>query len=174
MVTTFARYDLSGRVCPDARHDPSAPPQPAAVPRSKIAVIFSEAFQDAKEGISRFIATINKLNAEFQPIQNELNQTAQRLKALQEEVQEDAAEARLPRLHSRFRRRSISLIRRRRLTTAKVKTRSLNYKASRELLLMPLQEDVGKALDAFGKANGITLILDGTQVPLVYAPTPST
>src|ERR1700752_1958395 len=66
---------------------PPAAPQPAAVPRSKIAVIFSEAFQDQKTGIARFIATINKLNAEFQPIQNELNQTAQRLKAMQEEVQ---------------------------------------------------------------------------------------
>ncbi len=64
----------------------SAPPQTAAVPRSKIAVIYSGAFQDAKEGITRFAATVTKLNAEFQPLQNELNQTAQRLNALQEEI----------------------------------------------------------------------------------------
>jgi Skp family chaperone for outer membrane proteins len=44
-----------------------------------------------------------------------------------------------------------------------------NYQQRRGALLMPLQEDVGKALDAFGKANGITMIIDGTQVPLVYA-----
>src|SRR5688572_19841685 len=65
---------------------PSAPPQTAAVPRSKIAVIYSGAFQDAKECITRFAATVTKLNAEFQPIQTELNQTAQRLNALQEEI----------------------------------------------------------------------------------------
>ena len=64
----------------------SAPPQTATVPRSKIAVIYSGAFQDAKEGISRFAATVTKLNAEFQPVQNELNQTAQRLNAMQEEI----------------------------------------------------------------------------------------
>jgi len=43
-----------------------------------------------------------------------------------------------------------------------------NYARRRGELLGPLQEDVGKALDAFGKAHGIMMILDGSQVPLVY------
>src|SRR5260221_13829121 len=67
---------------------PQAPAtQPAAnVPVSKMAVIYSEAFQDPKIGIARFIATLNKLNAEFQKVQDELTQTAQRLTALQTEI----------------------------------------------------------------------------------------
>src|SRR6185436_11270137 len=64
---------------------PAAPQNPA-IPRSKIAVIYSGAFQDPKEGIARFAATINKLNAEFLSIQNDLNQTSQRLRALQDEI----------------------------------------------------------------------------------------
>jgi Skp family chaperone for outer membrane proteins len=44
-----------------------------------------------------------------------------------------------------------------------------SYERRRVELLTPLQEDVGKALDAFGKAHGITMILDGSQIPLVYA-----
>ena len=44
-----------------------------------------------------------------------------------------------------------------------------NYARRRVELLAPLQEDVGKALDGFGKAHGITMILDGSQLPLVYA-----
>jgi Skp family chaperone for outer membrane proteins len=34
---------------------------------------------------------------------------------------------------------------------------------------MPLQQDIGKALEAFAKARGITVIVDGSQVPFVYA-----
>jgi Skp family chaperone for outer membrane proteins len=45
----------------------------------------------------------------------------------------------------------------------------VNYARRRTELLTPLQNDVGKALDGFGKAHGITMILDGSQLPLVYA-----
>ena len=34
---------------------------------------------------------------------------------------------------------------------------------------MPLQQDIGKALEVFAKARGITVIVDGSQVPVVYA-----
>src|SRR5438093_10374804 len=53
---------------------------------AKIAVIYSGAFQDPKAGIARYVTVITKVNAEFQPIQNELNQTAARLKALEAEI----------------------------------------------------------------------------------------
>src|SRR5262249_4093025 len=56
------------------------------VPPTKIAVIFSADFQDPKSGISRYIVTMNKLNAEFQPIQSELNATKQRLNQQQTEI----------------------------------------------------------------------------------------
>jgi Skp family chaperone for outer membrane proteins len=32
-----------------------------------------------------------------------------------------------------------------------------------------LQQDIGKALETFAKARGITVIVDGSQVPVVYA-----
>ena len=32
-----------------------------------------------------------------------------------------------------------------------------------------LQDEIGKALEVFAKARSITLIIDGTQVPMVYA-----
>ncbi|HEX3083428.1 MAG TPA: OmpH family outer membrane protein, partial [Pyrinomonadaceae bacterium] len=44
------------------------------------------------------------------------------------------------------------------------------YQQRRNALLGPLQEDVGKALDVFAKAHGITLVIDGSQVPgVIYA-----
>jgi Skp family chaperone for outer membrane proteins len=32
-----------------------------------------------------------------------------------------------------------------------------------------LQEDIGRALEVFAKARNINVIIDGTQVPLIYA-----
>ena len=44
------------------------------------------------------------------------------------------------------------------------------YQKRRQELFGPLQDDVGKALDAFAKARGITMILDGSQVQgILYA-----
>jgi Skp family chaperone for outer membrane proteins len=146
----------------------SAPPQTAAVPRTKIAVIYSGAFQDAKEGITRFSATITKLNAEFQPVQNELNQTAQRLNALQEEIKKMQQGA-TPATPQQIQVKINQFDEQKKAYERKGEDARLNYQRRRGELLMPLQEDVGKALDAFGKANGITMIIDGTQVPLVYA-----
>ncbi len=147
----------------------SAPPQTAAaVPRSKIAVIYSGAFQDAKEGITRFAATVTKLNAEFQPIQNELNQTAQRLNALQEEIKKMQGGA-TPATPQQIQAKIEQFDTQKKAYDRKGEDARLNYQRRRGELLMPLQEDVGKALDVFGKANGITMIIDGTQVPLVYA-----
>ena len=34
---------------------------------------------------------------------------------------------------------------------------------------MPLQEEIGKSLEAFAKARGINVIIDAARVPLLYA-----
>jgi outer membrane protein len=43
------------------------------------------------------------------------------------------------------------------------------YAKRRQDIFMPLQQDIAKALEAFAKARGITVIVDASQVPLVYA-----
>ena len=43
------------------------------------------------------------------------------------------------------------------------------YAKRRQDIFGPLQQDIGKALEAFAKARGITVIVDGSQVPVVYA-----
>jgi outer membrane protein len=43
------------------------------------------------------------------------------------------------------------------------------YNKRRSDIFTPLQQDIGKALEAFAKARGITVIVDGSQVPVVYA-----
>src|SRR6267378_1056797 len=80
--TTFAQG-------PGAQPKPQTPPvqtSAAAVPVSKIAVIFSEEFQDPKAGIARFATTLRKLNGEFADRQKKLDDMAVRIKQLPDEI----------------------------------------------------------------------------------------
>jgi len=149
---------------------PTRPPAPvtrpvvANVPVSKVAVIYSEAFQDEKNGIARFVVLINKLNGEFQTTQNELSQTAQRLKQLQADISKSAA---LP--PAQIQAKIDQLDAQKKAYQRRGEDAQASYQKRRQELLAPLQDDVGKALDAYAKAHGITIIIDGSQVPLVYA-----
>lgn len=163
-LASFSAAQAQGTGAP-AR--PPAAQTAAPVPMSKIAVVFSGEFQDAKTGIARFSALVTKLNAEFQPVQNEINQTMQRLKTLEDEI------TNLRRTGSatpaQIQAKIEQLDQQKKDYQRKGEDAQANYQRRRAELLMPLQQDVGKALDAFGKARGITMILDGSQVPLVYA-----
>ena len=138
------------------------------VPAGKIAVIYSEAFQDPKDGISKFAATINKLNAEFKPIQDDLTQAAARLRTLQEEINrlQQGNPAATP---QQIQTKIDQFDEQKKAYDRKGEDAKANYARRRGELFAPLQEDIGKALDAFGKAHGIMMILDGSQLPLVYA-----
>ena len=140
----------------------------APVPGGKIAVIYSEAFQDPTNGIARFAAVVNKLNAEFKPVQDELTQTAARLRTMQDEINkmQQGTPAATP---QQIQAKIDQFDTQKKEYDRKGEDAKANYARRRGELLGPLQEDVGKALDTFGKAHGITMILDGSQVPLVYA-----
>jgi Skp family chaperone for outer membrane proteins len=135
---------------------------------AKIAVIYSEAFQDPKDGIAKFAATITRLNAEFKPVQDELTQTAARLRTMQDEINRMQAgtPAATP---QQIQAKLDQFDEQKKAYDRKGEDAKTNYARRRAELLTPLQEDVGKALDAFGKAHGIMMILDGSQVPLLYA-----
>src|ERR1700741_1279743 len=60
--------------------------QTGSVPVGKIAVIFSEAFQDSKQGITKFTVIQNQLNTEFKKAQDDLDAAAQKVRSLQDEI----------------------------------------------------------------------------------------
>lgn len=144
-----------------------AAPQSAtvAVPDSKMAVIYSDAFLDPKSGIARFNSLLGNLNREFQPRQTELTTLQQRIDQLTKEINDQRAVAspqslqqkqdQLDQLKKDFQRKG--------------EDAESAYNRRRQEIFSPLQEDIGKALEAFAKARGITVIVDGSQVPMVYA-----
>jgi Skp family chaperone for outer membrane proteins len=144
----------------------TAPAQSTAnVPESKIALIYSDAFLDAKTGIGRFTTLINNLNREFQPRQTELTSLQGKIQALTDDITKTAAVAdpktialkqeQLDQAKKDFQRKG--------------EDAQAAYNKKRTEMFSPLQEDIGKALEAYAKAHNINVIIDGSQVPLVYA-----
>jgi outer membrane protein len=143
-----------------------APTQSTAnVPESKIALIYSDAFLDAKAGIGRFTTLINNLNREFQPRQTELQTLQQKIQTLTDDIAKTVSVAdpktiatkqeQLDQLKKDFQRKG--------------EDAQAAYNKRRTELFTPLQDDIGKALEAYAKTHNINVIIDGSQVPLVYA-----
>ena len=139
------------------------------VPVGKIAVIFSEAFQDPKQGIAKFSVIQNQLNGEFKKPQDDLTAAAQRVQALQDEItklQSSTATVDPKTMQAKVNQ----LDQLKKDSQRKLEDTQAAFTKRRTDLLTPLQDDVGKALDAFAKAHGITLIIDGSQTPgVIYA-----
>jgi Skp family chaperone for outer membrane proteins len=176
IVRSFAAVALLSivaAVSASAQQKPAAPTAgpPAtqqaavAVPDSKMAMIYSDAFLDPKNGIARFNSLLTTLNREFQPRQTDLQNLQTRINTLTKEINDTqtvaAPEAirtkrdQLEQLNTEFKR--------------KAEDAEGAYNKRRQDIFMPLQQDIAKALEVFAKARGITVIVDGSQVPVVYA-----
>jgi Skp family chaperone for outer membrane proteins len=147
---------------------PAAQPQAAAsvaVPDSKMALIYSDMFLDPKTGIARFNSLLSTLNREFQPRQTDLTNLQNRINTLTKEIndtQNVADPAALRQKRDQLEQAQLDFKR-------KGEDAEAAYNKRRQEIFFPLQKDIGTALEAFAKARGITVIVDGSQVPVVYA-----
>jgi outer membrane protein len=144
---------------------PATPQTAASVPESKIALIYSDAFLDSKTGIARFNSLVTTLNREFQPRQTELTTMQQRIQTLTDDIQKTAAVADPKTLQSK----QDQLDQLKRDFQRKGEDAQAAYNSRRKEIFTPLQDDIGKALEVYAKAHNINVIIDGSQVPLVYA-----
>ena len=144
---------------------PTSAQSAGTVPESKMALIYSDAFLDAKTGIGRFNTLVTTLNREFQPRQTELQTLQQRIQTLTDDITKTAPVAdpkttqakqeQLDQLKKDYQRKG--------------EDAQSAYNKRRTEMFQPLQDDIGKALELFAKQRNITVIIDGSQVPLVYA-----
>src|SRR5215510_2974806 len=144
---------------------PAAAPQTVAIPDSKMAMIYSDAFLDPKTGIARFSSLLGTLNREFQPRQAELQARQTRINTLAKEI-DDTQNVAAP---DSIRQKRDQLAQLQTEFKRKGEDAEAAYSKRRQEIFTPLQQDIGKALEAFAKARGITVIVDGSQVPVVYA-----
>ena len=155
-----------------AQTRPAAPATTPAttgnVPESKIALIYSDAFLDAKTGIGRFNTLITTLNREFQPRQTELQGMQTRIQTLTNEVsQAQAAQSVVDPKSIQAKIDQLETLKKE--YQRKGEDAQAAYNKRRTEMFSPLQEDIGKALEAYAKSHNIHVIIDGSQVPLVYA-----
>lgn len=140
------------------------------VPMSKMAVIYSQMFLDPKAGIQKFAALVAKLNGEFQKQKDELSQMQVRAQALQAEISKlQGAPAGTPIDQKSLQAKISQLEELKKDATRKGEDAQAGYDRRRGELFQPLQEEIGRALEVFAKARGITLIIDIAQVPVIYA-----
>ena len=146
---------------------PASQPQAAnvPVPDSKMALIYSDMFLDPKTGIARFNSLLTTLNREFQPRQTELTGLQTKITTLTKEIN-DTQNVADP---NAIRQKKEQLDNAQLDLKRKAEDAEALYNKRRQEIFMPLQKDIGTALEAFAKARGITVIVDGSQVPVVYA-----
>ena len=130
-----------------------------------MALIYSDAFLDPKTGIARFNALMTTLNREFQPRQTEITQLQQKITQLQDDIEKTRAVADPKTIQQKM----DQLDQLKKDYQRKGEDAQAAYNKRRGEVFQPLQDDIGKALEVYAKAHGITVIIDASQVPLVYA-----
>lgn len=140
---------------------PTAPSNAAvSVPDSKVALIDSSAFADEKQGILKFVSALKRVNDEFRPRQTELQNLQQQIEKATTDLQKAAPvqdakvtqqqQEKIAQMEKDYKRKG--------------EDAQAAFNKRLEDVLGPIYEDIGKALDGFAKARGITLILDVTKI----------
>ncbi|MDT7603314.1 MAG: outer membrane protein [Acidobacteriota bacterium] len=150
---------------------PAARPQPAATTTAppsltgKLAVIDSGAFADEKAGINRVVNAMKNINAQFQPLNTELQGMQNRYNALLDEIQKTGAVAD-PKTLAAKQEQADQL---KRDMERKAQDAQVALEKRRGEVLGPLQEDVYNALQTYAQQRGISLVIDMNRVPVLYA-----
>ena len=148
-----------------------APSAPATVnlPNGRMAVIYTDAFLDPKTGIAKFNSALTKLNDEFKKAKDDLVALTTRSQNLETEINKlrEAPEG-TPIDQRSLQAKIDQLDQMKKDIQRKGEDAQAAYTKRRQELFNPLQDEIGRALEAFAKARGINVIVDAAQVPLLY------
>jgi outer membrane protein len=149
-----------------ARPQPAAPAQGGATASAaRIAIIDTSAFSDEKQGIARVVNAMKTVDAQFQPVRTEVQGMQTRYQSLVDDINKtrDIAD---PKTISAKVDQADTL---KRDIERKAQDAQLEIKKRMDTVLGPLQEDVYNSLQAFAQQRGISIIIDASRVPLIYA-----
>ena len=137
---------------------------------SKMGVIYTDVFLDQKTGIAKFNSVVAKLNGEFQKVKDEITQMQTRAQTLEAEITKlREAPPGTPIDQKSLQAKIDQLDQLKKDIQRRGEDAQASYNRRRQELFTPLQDEIGKALEVFAKARGINVIIDGAQVPLLYA-----
>lgn len=137
-----------------------APTQTGSLPETKIALVNTDEFADEKTGITRLVAAMKRVDGEFQPRRSELQTLQQQI----EKATADLTKAQ-PLQDARVSQQQADKIEGMKTEfKRKGEDAQAAYQKKLQDVLGPIYDDLGKALDTYAKAHGITLILDVTKI----------
>jgi len=169
-ISAVAQRPTAPAAQPTPAPSAAAPATAAQLPTAKMAVIYTDMFLDAKTGIAKFTTIVNKLNGEFQKLKDEITAMQTRATGLEAEINKlREAPAGTPIDQRALQAKIDQLEQLKKDIQRKGEDAQAAYNRRRQELFAPLQDEIGKALEAFAKARGITAIIDAAQVPLLYA-----
>ncbi|HVE57301.1 MAG TPA: OmpH family outer membrane protein [Pyrinomonadaceae bacterium] len=131
----------------------------------KIGLINTQAFDDDKAGITKYVAALNSLETEFKPTFTDLQTLGTKIQALQKEIQDLQAKANS---NVPIDQKTVSA----KLEEYDKLTREYKFKEEdakaryqrREAAVMgPIRLDIGNAIQEYTKKNGYLLILDPSK-----------
>ena len=159
-VAAVACLPLSAQTRPATQ---TAAPSGSAVPNvpaSKVALINTEVFADEKQGIVRIVAAVKRVDTEFQARKAELQQLQTKLQTLSDDIEKTRNVAAPAALQQKM--DQLELLKKE--GQRKQEDAQAAYNKRMQEVLAPIYDDIGKSLDAFGKAQGITLLLDASKI----------
>lgn len=141
-----------------------------AVPTSKVAVIYSDAFMDPKAGIAKFSNMLTRLNGEFQKLKDEITAMQNRAQALEDEINKLRSAPEGTPIDQRALQTKIDQLEQlKKEIQRKAEDAQNAYNRRRNELFEPLQREIAVALETFAKTRGVNVMIDASAVPLMYA-----
>jgi Skp family chaperone for outer membrane proteins len=130
------------------------------VPDTKLALVDTDQFLDEKAGIVRLVTAAKKVENEFLPRRTELQTLQSQIDKMTADLQK-AAPVQDQKVSAQ---QQDAIDSKKRDLTRKTEDAQSQYQKRLQEMLGPVYDDIGKALDAYAKAHGITLILDVTKI----------
>src|SRR5687768_9689772 len=161
----FAAFAILAHTQTRPAANPAAPAnRPAAAP-ANIAVIDSRAFSDDKTGIARVMNAMRALETKFEPVRNELRGMREKLTAMRADIDKKRTiqEQRITAQQIEAADQLEIQIKR------KAEDAQTSFQRESLAALDPLQKDIFQALNAYSQAKGISLLIDISRVPVIYA-----
>ena len=135
----------------------------AAAP-SKVAIIDTNVFYDSTKGIKKLAVEFQKLQAEFKPVNDELQTMATRINKLQGEIKAMQENKSVPVNETTLRAKATEYDTLTRQFKFKEDDAKANYSRREAELMQPVMQDIGEKIETFSKQRGIDLVLDADKL----------
>ncbi len=178
MIAMLAGVSLAQARPGTAPAKPVATPSPGqtlnntTLPATRIAIVDTSVFGDEKAGIVRYIAALKTVEREFEPRQAELNALQSRIKTVIDEfgklnAKPDVDQKVLQAKRDEGERLELDF-------KSKKDQADAAFAKRYEEVVGPVSAEIGKALDQFTQARGITLTLDiSKMMPAILTVNPA-